>query len=178
MTRSMRSAGAEPLTPRREWQTILLGTLLLVPAYWSIMAGLVSVAAEDEGGGPQAGAAIAFGLCLIPFIYIVLAFMSGHPQAPGAVVRALVLTVLIGIPVSALAGDAVTGIVAGVGAGGVVAIRQPDDSEVKSRALGVAFVSLYMFVLVRAVGAAALASAPVFPFTVIGLADHLAQRRR
>ena len=34
------------------------------------------------------------------------------------------LCLLVGIPVSAFAGDAVTGIVAGVGAGGLVALRR------------------------------------------------------
>ena len=43
----------------------------------------------------------------------------------------VVLSWLVGIPVAALAGDAVTGIVAGVGAGGVVALRRDDDETVR-----------------------------------------------
>ena len=39
--------------------------------------------------GPAPGPAIALGLALIPFVFIVLAFLSEHPSAPGAVVKAM-----------------------------------------------------------------------------------------
>ncbi len=35
------AAGVVPLSPKRKWQTITVATLLLVPAYWSILAGFV-----------------------------------------------------------------------------------------------------------------------------------------
>jgi hypothetical protein len=171
--------GAQPLSPQRKWQTITLATLVLVPAFWSIMAGLVSVASDgDEAGGPQAGAALAFGLSLIPFVFVVLAFMSEHPRAPAAVVKAMGLTLLVGIPVSAVAGDAVTGIVAGVGAGGIVALRPDGTYGWRARAYAVLIASVYTFGLVRTVGALALLPAPIFPFTGIGIADHLSEWRR
>jgi hypothetical protein len=166
----------EPLTPQHKWRAITVATLVLVPAFWAILAGLVSVAVDDADGGPQPGAAIAFGLALLPFVFIALAFMSGHPRAPIAVVKAMGLFLLVGIPVSALAADAVTGLVAGVGAGGIVTLRADATHTWRARALGVAFAAVYAFVLVRTVGALALVSAPVFPFTSIGIADHLAER--
>ena len=89
-----------PLPPQRKWRAITLATLLLVPAVWSLLAGLVAVAADDDADGPAAGAAIAFGLSLIPFVFIVLAFASEHPRAPGAVLRAMGLCLLVGLPVS------------------------------------------------------------------------------
>jgi len=79
--------------------------------------------------------------------------------------------------VSALAGDAVSGIVAGVGAGGIVALRMDVDHTWKARAIAVALATLYAFVLVRSAGAMALLAAPVLPLTGIGVADHLAERR-
>jgi hypothetical protein len=172
-------AGAQPLSPQRKWQTITLATLLLVPAYWAILAGLVSAGASDgDEGSPHAGLALAFGLSLIPFVFVALAFISGHPRAPGAVVKAMGLAILVGIPVSAIAGDAVTGIVAGVGAGGVVALRPDDPDGRKARVVGVLVASIYTFALVRMIGALALFPAPIFPLTAIGLADHLFERRR
>ncbi len=84
---------------------------------------------------------------LIPFVFIALAFLSEHPRAPGAVVKAMGLCLLVGIPVSAVAGDAVTGIVAGVGAGGIVALRSDEPHNWKARALGVAIAASYTFVL-------------------------------
>jgi hypothetical protein len=59
-----------------------------------------------------------------------------------------------------------------------VALRQDDPSDRKARWLGVLVAALYTFALVRVVGALALFPAPIFPFTAIGLADHLAARRR
>jgi hypothetical protein len=147
-----------------------------VPAYWSILAGLVS-GASDEGGGPDPGAAIALGLSLIPFVFIVLAFMSEHPRPPGAVLKAMGLAVVVGATVSAIAIDAVTGIVAGVGAGGVVALRSDEGHTWKARAIAVAVAAVYTFVLVRVAGSVALLPAPIFPFTGIGIADHLSERR-
>lgn len=172
-------AGAQPLSPQREWQVITLATLLLVPAFWAILAGLVAVGTSDNGeGSPHAGLALALGLSLIPFVFMLLAFLSVHPRAPGAVVKAMVLSIVVGLPVSAVAGDAVTGIVAGVGAGGVAALRADEYDAWKPRAVGVLVAAVYTFALVRMVGALALFPAPIFPFTAIGLADHFVARRR
>jgi hypothetical protein len=170
-------AGAEPLPPRRKWRAILLATLLLVPAYWSLMAGLVSVE-SDRASAPAAGPFIAFGLAIVPFVFVVLAFLSEHPRAPGAVVRAMGLTLLVGIPASALAGDAVTGLVAGLGAGGIAALRADGDHRWRARALAVLAASAYVFLLVRVAPEAALLLTPALPFTSIGVADHLSERRR
>ena len=170
-------AGLSPVSPQRKWRAILVATLVLVPAFWSMLAGLVA-GASDDPDAPNAAAAIAFGLALIPFVFVALAFLSEHPRAPGAVVRAMGLALLVGIPVSALAGDAVTGIVAGVGAGGVAALRREDDQTVRARALAVLFAAVYTFVLVRVAGGLVLLPAPIFPFTAIGIADHLSERNR
>jgi hypothetical protein len=167
----------QPLSPQRKWRAITVATLLLVPAFWSLLAGLVADA-SDESGGPNAAAAMAFGLALIPFVFVVLAFMSEHPRAPGAVLRAMGWALLVGIPVSAFVGDAVTGIVAGLGAGGIKALRMDADHNVRARALAVLAASAYTLVLVALTGAVALLPAPIFPFTAIGVADHLSERRR
>jgi hypothetical protein len=53
-------ARAEPLSPRRKWWAILLATLLLVPGYWSLLAGLVSVATDRENS-PNSGPFIFSG---------------------------------------------------------------------------------------------------------------------
>jgi hypothetical protein len=166
----------EPLSPERKWRAITLATLLLAPATWALLAGLVAVAEEGEAG-PQPAAAIAFGLALLPFVYIVAAFASEHPRAPGAVLRAMGLCLLVGIPVSAFAADAVTGIVAGVGAGGIAALRADVAHDWRTRAVAVAIGAAYAFVLARVAGPAVVLAAPIFPFTGIGLADHYAEWR-
>lgn len=170
--------GLQPLSPRRKWVTITISTLILAPAYWAMLIGLIAFASDDSTvSDATASGAIAFGLAVIPFVFIALAFLSGHPRAPGAVVKAMALSLLVGIIVSAVAADAVTGIVAGVGAGGIVALRFDLPHDWKTRATGVAIATLYTFVLARSVSGLVLLSAPAFPLTAIGLADHWAERR-
>lgn len=179
MTRPRRSilSGVAPLPPGRKWRAITLATLVLVPSLWSVLAGVVSVT-SDRADAPAPGPYLAFGLALVPFVFIVLAFLSEHPRAPAAVVKAMGLTILVAVPVSALAADAVTGLVAGVGAGGVVALRPDLAHRWKARALAVLAASAYIFFLARVAGGVALLITPILPFTGIGVADHLSERRR
>jgi hypothetical protein len=170
-------AGVEPLSPRRKWRAITIATLLLVPGYWSLVTGLVAEGSRKESA-PFAAPYIAFGLVLLPFVFLVLAFLSEHPRASGATAKALILTILVGAPVSGFAGDAVTGFVAGVGAGGIVAIRADVAHNWKARAIAVLAVSACVFILLRSTTVIALLLAPVLPFTSIGVADHLSERRR
>jgi len=140
-----------------------------------LLAGLVASSSEAEIGGPNPGAALALGLASIPFVFIVLAFLSEHPKAPAAVLKAMGLALVVGIPVSALAADALTGIVTGVGAGAIVALRLEQTHSYRGRMLAILLTGLATFVLVRLVGSAALLPAPILPFTAIGVADHLAE---
>lgn len=177
----------DTLSPQRKWAAITLATIVLVPACWSLVAALVAAAPGDGGAGasgpagggaPNAAVAFALGLALVPFVFVVLAFMTARLGAPGAVLKAMGLALLVGIPVSALAGDAVTGIVAGVGAGAIVALRAEAAHNWRARAVAVLAASLYTFTLVHAAGAFALLAAPVLPLTGIGVADHLSEWRR
>jgi hypothetical protein len=87
------------------------------------------------------------------------------------------LCLLVGIPVSALAADAVTGFVAGVGAGGVAALRADLAHSWRARALAVLVASLYTYVTLRLAGDLVLIVAPALPFTALGIVDHLSERR-
>lgn len=168
----------DPLPPRVKWKAITLATLLLVPAFWGLLAGLVAIAGGDTEDAPSPGAAIALGLAVIPFVYVVLAFLSEQRSAPTAVLKAMGLTLVVGVPVSVLAADAVTGLIAGIGSGGIVALRADRDHSRRARVVAVVAASLYTFALIRVAGPIALLPAPVLPFTAIGVADHLSERRR
>jgi hypothetical protein len=163
-----------PLPPRKKWRAITLATLVFLPGYWFLINGLVASAA---GTGPGGGPLVAFGLASVPFVFLALAFLSGHPRAPGATVLAMTLALLAGIPVSALARDAVTGIVAGMGAGGIAALRVDLVHDRWHRALAVAVASIFVFLLLRVDPTVGLLLAPALPFTAIGVADHLTERR-
>jgi hypothetical protein len=166
----------EPLPPQRKWRAIAIATLVFAPGYWAMLAGLVALASDDAETEPPASA-IAFGIALIPFVFIALAFLSEHPRAPMAVLKAMSLAMLVGPVVSAFAGDAVTGIIAGVGAGGICALRRDDPQTTRARVWAVVIASAYTFVLVRTVGAPALVPAAAFPLTALGLADLVSERR-
>jgi hypothetical protein len=163
-----------PLPPRRKWRAITVATLVLVPPYWFVLNGLVSAAAGAAGNPAPL---IGFGLAALPFVFLVLAFLSEHPRAPGAVVRAMGLALLVGIPAYALAGDGVTWVVAGMGAGGIAALRTDVVHDWKARAVAVAVTSALIYVFLRLGGVAAVVLAPALPFTVLGVADHLVERR-
>ena len=169
--------GIEPLSPQRKWRAITVATVLLAPAFWAVLSALVA-SGSDRADAPDPAAALALGFALIPFVFIALAFMSQHPRAPIAVVKAMGLTLLVGLPVTALAGDGVTGIVAGIGAGGIVALRADEPHRWQTRAVAVLIATVYAFILVRVGGTIALLPAPILPFTGIGLADHLDESRR
>jgi hypothetical protein len=177
MRRHAPPGGAEPLSPQRKWRAITLATVLLVPAFWSLLAGLVAWGSDQPKAAPDPGAALALGLALIPFVFILLAFLSQHQRAAGAVLKAMGLTILVGVPVSVIAGDGVTGVVAGIGAGGIVALRSDIGHSWTLRAAAVLVAALYTFVLVRVGGSMALLPAPILPFTGLGIADHIAERR-
>ncbi|MGZ4104854.1 MAG: hypothetical protein ACXVQY_08120 [Actinomycetota bacterium] len=170
--------GIEPLPPRKKWRAITIATLAFVPAFWAMLTGLVTGASDSRVRVTNPGAAVALGLSLIPFVFMVLAFMSQHPRAAGAVLKAMGLSLLVAVPVSALAADAVTGIVAGVGAGGIAALRPDAASNLRSRSLSVLAGSLYVYLMIRVAPGPAILIAPVVPFTVIGIADHLSQRKQ
>jgi hypothetical protein len=174
---SRESGGAEPISPRRKWRTITLATLLLVPAQWALLAGIVASATDAPEGAPDPTAAFALGFALVPFVMIVLAFGSGQRNAPLAVLKAMGMALLVAVLVSPLAGDAVTGIVAAVGAGGMLALRRDPPQTRKARVIGVVVAAAYTFALVHTVGAIALLPAPIFPLTALGLADVLMERR-
>lgn len=158
----MRAAGVVPLAPARKWRAITIASILLAPACWSMLTGEV--------------ADVAFGLALVPFVLLALAFLSEHPAAPVATVKAMGLALLVGAVVTAITRDAVTGIVAGVGAGGIVALRAEPAQSSRARAVAVVVVAIYAFVLAHTAGAVVLLAAPVLPFTAIGIADHLSER--
>ena len=54
-TRHSGTAGTGPLSPQRKWRAIALATLVLAPAIWALLAGLVAIAAHDRVDAPAGG---------------------------------------------------------------------------------------------------------------------------
>ncbi len=121
----------------------------------------------------------ALGLALVPFAFLVLAFGSKHPSPAAATVIAMLLSVVVAIPILALAQDVLTGMVAGYGAGGVIALRyEPERHSRVGRWIAVGVVTLYVFALLRTVTEAGLFAGPLLPLFAVGVADLFTERRR
>ena len=72
---------ASPLSPRRKWRAITIATLVLVPAFWSLMAGLWRWPPTRPKSPPGRLAAVARPGAA-PVRVRGLAFLSEHPRPP------------------------------------------------------------------------------------------------
>jgi hypothetical protein len=164
------------VTPRRTWLAITIATLLATVSYWAILFGfLVSVAGlEDQPEGFGAGA-LALGLALVPFVYVALAFLSGHKRAPTAAVLGMFLFLLVGSPVFVF--NRVMGLVAGFGAGAVLSLRREERHRIRTRVAAVALGLGVLGLLLVAVPQVGLAIAPAIPFTAVGLANRRDEKK-
>jgi hypothetical protein len=165
-----------PLSPQRAWRAIAAATAVVVLAYGLLLAGQVS-AAPGRSGVPLPWIVIATGLLLLPVAFWVLAVLSERDRPLRVAGKAAAVAVLVGLMVSAVAADGVTGIVAAVGAGGAVALRLDDDHSARARVAAVLVATAYVLVMVRTGGSIAVLLAPLLPLTGLGLADHLSARR-
>ena len=160
------------LAPRRKWFAITIATVATLISYSFILFAFVAGSTED-GGNP--GPALALGLALVPFVFLLAAFMTRNRAAAGSVLKAMGLFLLVGISVGAL--DIVSGLVAGFGAGAVVTVRSDEPHTRLSRSVAVLLAVVYTFVLVRFVQEAALIAAAILPFLAVGMADSFTEWR-
>lgn len=152
-----------------------VGTLFQAGAVWLIVYSFVVGAVEEARATP--GPPLALGLALVPFAFVALALISGHPGGGSAVVAAMVLSVPLAVVVSALAQDAVSGTAAGFGAGAVVALRREYHHSRQWRIIAVVMMTTYVFALLRLVPAAGLLAGSLLPFVSVALADAIGDWR-
>lgn len=165
--------GKQPLSQRGRWLVIMLATVALQFSYWSFVASAAAGAMED---GPDTGGLLALALGLAPFVFMILAFGSRHPNAPIAVLKAMGLFLVFGAPLGLA--NVVVGVAAAYGAGGVAALRrEPDVHSLRWRVVAVAAMTVYL-VLLLAVPEFQVISGAVLPFMVIGIADTVHETRQ
>jgi hypothetical protein len=160
---------AEAAARRRNWLAVALAT---IPLYFSYLMLAVAVSPEVEGEPATLDSGL-FGLALAtaPFAFVALAFLSRHPRAPRAVLRAMAVYLIVGLPLGLV--TPVFGASAGFAAGGVIALRPMEYRELyKVRIIAAAAGSLYVLVLVFTITSAGVFTGGVLPFIAIGLADE------
>lgn len=160
-------------TSKRKWIAVLVATLIMAVSTWTMLYAFVAAAVDE---GPDPGPPFALGVALVPFAFMALAFLSGNPR-PGVVVVAMLLSVAVALPVSAVAQDVVTGVAAGYGAGGAVALRPVYYHSRWPRVIAVVMMALYIFIVLRLSPIAGLIAGSVLPFVVLALADLVADWR-
>jgi hypothetical protein len=160
--------GRGELTPRGRWLAIVTASIVMQFSYWPAIFALAASHADE----PVPLDLALFGLTFVPRVFIVLAFLSRHPRAPGAVLKAMGLFLLVGAPVVLV--NPLVGFAAGFGAGGIAALRRPEDAPLRPRVIALTATCVYLLGLVL-VGLTDLAimSAAAVPLAVLGIADEV-----
>jgi hypothetical protein len=148
-----------------------ISTVILFFSYAMFIFGFAA-ASEDET--TFAGGLVGIATGLVPAVFVVLAAVSQRPHSIRSAALATGLWFAVGGPLAIL--DIPSGLVAGFGAGGVVALRRDPANTVNSRIAAVAVCVVYVFVLGRIIPAAALMVGAVLPFLAVGVADSITER--
>ena len=157
---------------RRRWLAIGIATVLMMFSYISVAASLVSLDETDTG---SQGDMFVFGMALVPFVFMALAFVSGNRQAPGGVLRAMGWFVLLGLPLGVLAPPA--GLAVGYAAGATTALRKEEYHSTRDRWIAVAATAVYVIVLLLVVPPGGLFAGAALPLVSIGIADTYTEQR-
>ncbi len=162
----------KPLDSRGRWLAITAATVVMQFSYWP-MVFAVAASTDDEVVG---AGALVLGLALMPAVFLVAAFASRHDRAPGAVLKAMGLFILIALPIGLL--DIVVGASVGFAAGGAVSLRR--EEAVPSRRwrwYAVGGVGLWILLLLFVVPSFAVMSGAILPFAVHGIVDQAIEDR-
>jgi hypothetical protein len=157
---------------RRKWPAIGAGTFVMMIAEALIVYAFVLGSAGTGSESPLA--ALALGLALVPAVFVLVAFVSKHDRAPTAVIYAMLLSLLVGLPLAAI--DVVTALAAGFGVGGAVTLVWSEDDSWVGRGLAVVLVAVYVGVLTRFIVEAGILAAAILPLVAVGVADEIAER--
>ena len=163
----------ERTSPSRKWHAIGVATLAMILCYSAILFGLVSALSGE--GDEGVALILAIGLAGVPAVFMTLGFVSRHPRAPYATIKAMGLFLLIGFSVSLL--DLPAGLVGGFGAGGIVALKLETTDTVRARVWAVVLTTAYIMLIGRIVPSVGALAGSVFPFLAIGAADSITRRR-
>ena len=157
---------------RRKWLAIALATVVMTISYWAILFARALGSAE---GTSDSGAPFAFGMMLVPFTFITLAFASRQRDAPWAVVKAMGLFAVFGLPLGLV--NVVLGLVLGFGLGGVVALRREEVHRWQLRVIAVLAAVLYTLVVLQLAPPMGIFTGSVVPFVAAGIADQVSEGR-
>lgn len=165
---------ADGVDLRRRWLVIALATAVMQFAYWPMVA---SLGTRADGATAVAQGPLAFGLAIVPFAFMVLAFGSRHDNPATGTLKAMGWFLVLALPVVVIV-DPMVGIVSGLTAGATSALQAEEHvHSIRWRWIAVGVVTVYVFVLLLVAVEFAIVSGAVLPFTVHGLVDQAAETR-
>jgi hypothetical protein len=165
-----------PLDPRRKWLAVGFATVVTLPAFWLLVAAVVAADPDSDLEAPV-GVFVGVGLALIPVALYVLARVSRHPEALKAAVFGGSLGIVLAGALSFALREPLSPLVAGIGAGGVIALRRHPDTTTAARAIAVAIATAYSAAMVWFVPQLSLGLSPMLPLAAVAAADGYMARR-
>ncbi|HUG08200.1 MAG TPA: hypothetical protein VMP13_04815 [Acidimicrobiia bacterium] len=156
---------------RRRWLAVLLGTVMLLASYLMFIWSFVAASGNET---TFAGGLFGIALGLVPAVFAVAAFVSMHPRTLAATLGATVIWLVITVPIAI--GNIPTGLVAGYGAGGVIAFRLGEQHSRGSRVVAVLITVFYTMLLQRYLPTVGIFAAAPLPFLAVALADIYKER--
>ncbi|OFW65856.1 MAG: hypothetical protein A2Z12_04840 [Actinobacteria bacterium RBG_16_68_21] len=140
-------------------------------SFSSLLAGI----ADETSTDPNRTAAFGFGLAIVPFVFVTLAFGSRHPRAPRAVLASLGLWLAISLVLGLLTVG--LGISVGFGVAGMFSFRRDPPHSYRTRSWALVAGLFYTVLLAVLAPGLGLFAAGTVPFIAIGFADQYAENR-
>lgn len=164
-----------PSQPRR-LLAVGFATLTAVIAYWAV---IIAVAAASDTGSVDGttGLAVGLGFFLLPVTFLVLAWLSRHESMVRVTALAAALALVLWTWFPFFVGELLSPFAAALGCGGALALRTDDAQRVWHRLIGVAAITVYVFIVVRVAFGFALLVTPFLPLTTVLVADYISERR-
>lgn len=156
----------------RRWFAALVATVVMFLAYTMFIFGF---ALASDGETVFAGGVIGIALGLVPVVFFAAAAISNRVQSFRAGLLATLLWFVVAAPIAVL--DIPTALVAGFGAGAIVAMRPPPDNRPIYRVGAIGICVVYVFVMQRLIPAAGIMVGAILPFAAIAGADLLQEHQ-
>jgi hypothetical protein len=148
-------------------------------SFWSLAYGLaVGEAGTPAGSGDATTvsvAAVALGIALVPFVFLIATFVSKRVDAPLMVLAGMGLAIAVSLPLLAFR-NPLASLIAGYAAGAVFTLSRPAGTSWRNRAFAAAGVAAFAVAGMEVAFIATAWLAPAMPFTAMGLADLFTAR--
>jgi hypothetical protein len=165
-----------PITPRRKWLAVGIGTLLIVPTFSLVVAAIVA-ADEDSDLDASPTILITVAMILVPIALYLVARFSRKEKALMAAAWGTLAAMFVTAALSLAWWEPVSPMVAGLGAGGILTLRRHPATTTTARVAAVTLAAVYSGFMVALIPQLSVGIAPILPMMSVGAADGFMARR-